>query len=180
MRVYTKALFISTLIISTSLLSGCASNKEAKPSNKTTIGSKKQENKMFSPKNEYEQKILDTTLEDFDKAIFFVNENIKAHPNSIRPYYIRAIVYGYWGEKLKNKKYASLSWNDYTFCINKAKSNEYKISQLELAELYNRRGTMSMLGNAHAQGIADYEMSCKIKKQKCKGLDLLRVLYLKN
>lgn len=171
---------VITLIIF-SLLTGCtSSNNKINQSQNTSIGTHKQENKMFVPKNEYEQGILNVALKDVNKAIFLVDKNIETFPNNIRSYYIRAIVYGYWGNKLKNKEYASLSWNDYTFCIDKAKSGEYQVSKLELAELYSRRGTMSMLGESYAQGIADYEISCQIKKQRCKGLDMLRVLFLKN
>jgi len=98
--------------------------------------------------NKLELKALDICLEDLNQAIFYVKENLRTNPNRIRAYYTRAIVYGYWGNKLKNKEYASLAWNDYNFCIEKTKSNEFKVSQEELAELYTRRGTMSMLGKS--------------------------------
>ena len=132
------------------------------------------------PKSEYEKKALSIYQKDFKKSVHYANEDIRLHPNEVRPYLTRGIVYGYWGEKLKNKQYAAQAWNDYSFCIDKANSNEFKVSQAELADIYVRRGTMSMLGSAHAQGIADYEMSCKLNGQRCKGLDLLRLLYLTN
>lgn len=169
------------LIIVVTFFIGCtSSNKTMNEPRNTSTGSYKQKNEMFTPTNYYEQEILNVALEDVNKAIFLVDKNIETSPNNIRAYYIRAIVYGYWGNKLKNKEYAALSWNDYTFCIDKAKSGEYQVNKLELAELYSRRGTMSMLGESYVQGIADYEISCQIKKQKCKGLDMLRVLFLKN
>ena len=128
--------------------------------------------------NEYGEKALEIYQQNFEQAVEYVNKNIRLHPNDVRPYLIRGIVYGYWGDKLKNKEYAGQAWNDYTFCIKKEKSKEFIISKSELADIYVRRGTMSMLADSYEQGLADYEMSCKLQNQECKGLDFLRLIYL--
>ena len=97
------------------LLSGCVSNRVNTPTKPNISTQKNRVDKIQVDRkkfNKLELKALDICLEDLNQAIFYVKENLRANPNRIRAYYTRAIVYGYWGDKLKNKEYASLAWND--------------------------------------------------------------------